>query len=196
MPVNSLFLEDVSAVVTYFGVAKTVLIASRMTNAGTVVGTPHYMSPEQTRGKPVDGRADIYSLGVVFYEMLTGQVPVQAEEAVAVAVKHVTAPIPRLPSQYQPYQKIIDNQLPNEPEDRFQRGRDLVRAIDALEGSAGLPADLLTSTDSSRVQILSLLKALLSTTYQAAAALGRQYLSWLKSLRWPPRRGPYRHPEI
>lgn len=194
-PENILFREDGSAVVTDFGVAKTVRSASRMTNAGTVVGTPHYMSPEQTRGKPVDGRADIYSLGVVFYEMLTGQVPFQAEEAVAVAVKHLTAPIPRLPSQYQPYQKIIDKLLAKEPEDRFQRGRDLVRAIDALEGSAGLPADLLTSTDSSRVQILSLLKALLSTTYQAAAALGRQYLNWLKSLRWTPRRGLYRHPD-
>src|SRR5690625_6186675 len=112
-PENILFREDGSAVVTDFGVAKTVRSASRMTNAGTVVGTPHYMSPEQTRGKPVEGRADIYSLGVVFYEMLTGQMPIQAEEAVAVAVQHLTAPIQRLPSQYQPYQKIIDKQLTN-----------------------------------------------------------------------------------
>ncbi|MDQ2075613.1 bifunctional serine/threonine-protein kinase/formylglycine-generating enzyme family protein [Marinimicrobium sp. ABcell2] len=193
-PENILFREDGSAVLTDFGVAKTVSSASRMTNAGTVVGTPHYMSPEQTRGKPVDGRADIYSLGVVFYEMLTGRVPYQAEEAVAVAVKHLTAPIPRLPAQYQPYQKIIDKLLAKEPEDRYQRGRDLVQAIDALEGSVGLPHDLLTNTDSSRVQILSLLRALLSTTFHALAMVFNQYLGWLRSIRWTPRRGLYRHP--
>jgi serine/threonine-protein kinase PpkA len=195
-PENILFREDGSAVVTDFGVAKTVSSASRMTNAGTVVGTPHYMSPEQTRGKPVDGRADIYSLGVVFYEMLTGRVPYQAEEAVAVAVKHLTAPIPRLPVQYQPYQKILDKLLAKDPEDRFQRGRDLVQAIDALDGPAGLPRDLLTNTDSSsRVQILSLLKALLSTTYHALTMVLHQYLGWLKSIRWTPQRGLYRHPD-
>ncbi len=195
-PENILFREDGSAVLSDFGVAKTVSSASRMTNAGTVVGTPHYMSPEQTRGKPVDGRADIYSLGVVFYEMLTGQVPYQADEAVAIAIKHLTAPIPKLPPQYQAYQKIFNQLLAKDPDNRFQRGRDLMNAIDALEGPSGLGQTYFTTADSTRVQLLSLFRALLATTIGALKEQCR--LGWrsLCSLRWTPRRGLYRHPQI
>lgn len=195
-PENILFREDGSAVLSDFGVAKTVSSASRMTNAGTVVGTPHYMSPEQTRGKPVDGRADIYSLGVVFYEMLTGQVPYQADEAVAIAIKHLTAPIPKLPPQYQTYQKILNQLLAKDPDNRFQRGRDLMAAIDALDAPTGLGQTYFTTADSTRVQLLSLFRALLATTLGALREQAR--LSWqsLCALRWTPRRGLYRHPRI
>ncbi|WP_341937070.1 bifunctional serine/threonine-protein kinase/formylglycine-generating enzyme family protein [Marinimicrobium sp. C2-29] len=195
-PENILFREDGSAVLSDFGVARTVSSASRMTNAGTVVGTPHYMSPEQTRGKPVDGRADIYSLGVVFYEMLTGQVPYQADEAVAIAIKHLTAPIPKLPPQYQAYQKILNRLLAKEPDNRFQRGRELVAAIDALEGPSGLPPGYATSADSTRVQLLSLFRALLATSLGALQEQLRRAWTGLGSLRWTPRRGLYRHPQI
>lgn len=195
-PENILFREDNSAVLSDFGVAKTVSSASRMTNAGTVVGTPHYMSPEQTRGKPVDGRADIYSLGVVFFEMLTGQVPYQADEAVAIAIKHLTAPIPKLPPQYQAYQKILNHLLAKDPDNRFQRGRDLVAAIDNLEGAAGLPPTYITSAQSTRVQLLSLVRALLSTSIGALQEQLRSYWHAVCSLRWTPRRGLYRHPRI
>ncbi|WP_347329630.1 bifunctional serine/threonine-protein kinase/formylglycine-generating enzyme family protein [Marinimicrobium locisalis] len=195
-PENILFREDNSAVLSDFGVAKTVSSASRMTNAGTVVGTPHYMSPEQTRGKPVDGRADIYSLGVVFFEMLTGQVPYQADEAVAIAIKHLTAPIPKLPPQYQSYQKILNQLLAKDPDNRFQRGRDLVQAIDNLDGTAGLPPTYITSTQSTRVQLLSLVRALLSTSIGALQEQLKSYWQAACSLRWTPRRGLYRHPRI
>lgn len=195
-PENILFREDNSAVLSDFGVAKTVSSASRMTNAGTVVGTPHYMSPEQTRGKPVDGRADIYSLGVVFFEMLTGQVPYQADEAVAIAIKHLTAPIPKLPPQYQAYQKILNHLLAKDPDNRFQRGRDLVAAIDNLEGAAGLPQTYITSAHSTRVQLLSLVRALLATSIGALQEQLKGYGHAICSLRWTPRRGLYRHPRI
>lgn len=195
-PENILFREDQSAVLTDFGVAKTVASASRMTNAGTVVGTPHYMSPEQVRGRPVDGRADIYSLGVVFFEMLTGSVPFDADESVAIAVKHLTAPIPRLPAQYLAYQKIVDSALAKEPDQRYQRGADLVAAIDALEGSAGLDKRVYAATDSTHVQIISLLRALWSTTCQAVREQLARLGNFVGSLRWTLRRGFYHHPRV
>lgn len=194
-PENILFRTDGSAVLSDFGVAKTVSAASRMTNAGTVVGTPHYMSPEQARGKPVDGRSDIYSLGVVFFEMLTGSVPYQADEAIAIAIKHLTAPTPKLPPQYAVYQNILNKLLAKDPDERFQTGKDLVDAIDAIENTlTGSRTSHMSSTDASGVQVLPLFKALMLTSYaiilMQASKLGRYLTSW----RWTPKRGIYRRP--
>lgn len=187
-PENILFREDGSAVLSDFGVARAVSSVSRMTNAGTVVGTPHYMSPEQTRGKPVDGRADIYSLGVVLFEMLTGEVPYDAEESVAIAIKHLTAPIPHLPPPNQAYQGLINRALAKDPDKRFQRGSELAEAIDALGEESGLTRNYLDQSSSTRVQLLSLMHALLAT---AGAAL-REQLRPLLRWRWNPSRGLYR----
>lgn len=195
-PENVLFREDDSAVLSDFGVAKTVTSASKMTNAGTVVGTPHYMSPEQARGKPIDGRSDLYSLGVVFYEMLTGSVPYQADEAVAIAIKHLTAPIPKLPPQFSLYQNLLNKLLAKDADDRYQRGRECVEAIDALEGtSSGSSPRYLTQTEPTAVQVLSLFKALLLTSYAAVLANSKTLFTFLLSWRWKPKRGLYRHPQ-
>ncbi|MBN8431770.1 SUMF1/EgtB/PvdO family nonheme iron enzyme [Microbulbifer salipaludis] len=165
-PENILFREDGSAVLTDFGVARAVARTTRMTNTGMVVGTPHYMSPEQARGAAVDGRADLYSLGVVFYEMLTSAVPFQAEEAVAIAIKHLTDPIPRLPARHSLYQGLIDRFLAKDPDQRFQRGLDVVDAIDqllaALDGKT--PAST-TKMNNTSVRVSSLLRALVMTLY-------------------------------
>ncbi|MCK7597335.1 SUMF1/EgtB/PvdO family nonheme iron enzyme [Microbulbifer sp. CAU 1566] len=165
-PENILFREDGSAVLTDFGVARAVARTTRMTNTGMVVGTPHYMSPEQARGAAVDGRADLYSLGVVFYEMLTSAVPFQAEEAVAIAIKHLTDPIPRLPARHSLYQGLIERFLAKDPEHRFQRGLDVVDAIDqllaALDGKTPTSTTKLNNTS---VRVSSLLRALLMTLY-------------------------------
>ncbi|MYM62114.1 bifunctional serine/threonine-protein kinase/formylglycine-generating enzyme family protein [Pseudomaricurvus sp. HS19] len=196
-PENILFREDGTAVLSDFGVAKTVSTASNMTNAGTVVGTPHYMSPEQARGKPIDGRADLYSLGVVFYEMITGSVPYTAEEAVAIAIKHLTAPIPKLPPQYTMFQPFLNKLLAKDPNDRFQRGREVVEAIAQLQGtSRGTTPTYLTETDPTAIQILSLFKALVLTSYAAIAAQAKLAGLWLASWRWTPKRGVYRHPRV
>lgn len=187
-PENILFRADGSAVLTDFGVAKGIIGVSRMTNVGQVVGTPHYMSPEQTRGKTVDARSDLYSLGVVFYEMLTGSVPFQGDEAVAIAIKHISAPVPRLPRQYQAYQKILDKLLAKDPEHRFQRGRDIAEAIEAVENShkAAHP----NAIHPGEQNILALFQALVA----AASSALRARLDYLLRLRWTPQQGFYRHP--
>ncbi len=96
-PENILFRENGVAVLTDFGIARTAGGGTQMTGMGMSIGTPHYMSPEQARGKEVDGRADLYALGIVLYEMLTGTVPYDADETFAIGIKHITEPVPVLP---------------------------------------------------------------------------------------------------
>lgn len=131
-PDNILLREDGTAVLTDFGIARAA-DTSRMTGTGMVIGTPNYMSPEQARGHALDGRADLYSLGIVLYEMLVGHVPYQAADSVAIGVMHLTAEIPRLPPQYGAIQPIIERLLAKDPSHRFQTGAQLVTAIDALQ---------------------------------------------------------------
>ncbi len=185
-PENILFRADNSAVLSDFGVARSIAINSRMTQVGTVVGTPHYMSPEQTKGKQVDGRSDLYSLGIVLYEMLTGIVPYQGDEAVTIALKHLSAPIPKLPMQYLAYQKIIDKLLAKDPDQRFQRGRDLLFALEELEKlkSAGSTPTL---THPSDLTVINLLHAL------ASASLASLRWRWnkIRNLRFNRERGFY-----
>lgn len=193
-PENILFRDDDSPIVTDFGVAKMVKAGSGMTHAGTVVGTPHYMSPEQARGKPIDGRSDIYSLGIVFYEMLTGTVPFKAEEAVAIAIKHLTAPIPKLPPHYAIYQSFLDKLLAKDPDQRYQRGSELVSAIEGLENGLSGRGNTLNATDPASMQVTTLLKALLLTTYAALTESLKSAGRWLFSWRFMPKRGLYRRP--
>ncbi|WP_435785525.1 bifunctional serine/threonine-protein kinase/formylglycine-generating enzyme family protein [Cellvibrio sp.] len=187
-PENILFRADNSAVLSDFGVARGLSTNSRMTHVGTVVGTPHYMSPEQTKGNSVDGRSDLYSLGIVFYEMLTGTLPYQGDEAVTIALKHISAPIPKLPMQYLAYQKILEKLLAKDPEQRFQRGRDLIAAIEDLEKNYRAPST--TVTHPADVTVVNLAKALVSATYNAV----RWRWNKIKAIRWSPGRGFYQRP--
>lgn len=187
-PENILFRADNSAVLSDFGVARGLAANSRMTHVGTVVGTPHYMSPEQTKGNSVDGRSDLYSLGIVFYEMLTGTLPYQGDEAVTIALKHISAPIPKLPMQYLAYQKILEKLLAKDPEQRFQRGRDLITAIEDLEKNYRAPST--TVTHPADLTVLNLASALVSATYNAV----RWRWNKVRALRWSPNRGFYSRP--
>ncbi len=135
-PDNILFREDGSAVLTDFGIARPRETDMDLTQAGTVVGTPKYMAPEQCQGKVVDGRADLYALGIVFVEMLTGKPPFDGPDPVAVAIQHLQGPVPSLKGSLAPYQTLIDQLLAKDPDDRLASGAELIKAIDALTRGA------------------------------------------------------------
>jgi serine/threonine-protein kinase PpkA len=129
-PANILFRPDGRPVIVDFGLAKDLAVNSQLTIAGRpLIATPRYMSPEQCLGEPVDARSDIYSLGAIFYEMLTGQKIYDSANAVAVVTMHVNAPIPRLPERLAGYQPILDRMLAKKPADRFQSARELFAMI-------------------------------------------------------------------
>lgn len=133
-PENIMFRGgDGSAVLTDFGIAKAVKTDLAMTQTGTAIGTPHYMSPEQAKGKAVDHRSDLYSLGIVFYQLLIGRVPYDAETAVAIGIKHIADPLPELPSMLQPLQVILDGLLAKDPNQRYQSGEALLNDLQALD---------------------------------------------------------------
>jgi serine/threonine protein kinase len=138
---NIMFRGDGTAVLTDFGIVKDLTADSGYTLDGTSIGTPHYMSPEQAQGTDeIDWRTDLYSLGVTFYEMLTGAVPYNADSAIAVALKHIKDPVPQLPEQFETFQPLINKLMAKKPNDRFQSAHDLLRAIGELDGE-GVPTE-------------------------------------------------------
>jgi len=131
---NIMFRADGTAVLTDFGIVKDLTAETGYTLDGTSIGTPHYMSPEQAQGSSkIDYRTDLYSLGVTFYEMLTGAVPYQADSPVAVALKHIKDPVPKLPEHLSRYQAIIDRLMAKKPDKRFQSAHELIKALDQLD---------------------------------------------------------------
>jgi len=132
-PLNIMFRDDQTAVLTDFGIAKALSDNTELTHTRMAIGTPYYMSPEQARGIAVDGRSDFYSLGVVFYEMLVGVRPYLGEDLMAVALQHLTAPIPQLPEPLAFVQPFVNKILAKTPEERFQDAPELIRALTAME---------------------------------------------------------------
>ena len=132
-PENVLLNEDSSrAVLTDFGIARPSGTEGGLTQTGTAIGTPSYMSPEQALGKPLDHRTDLYSLGVVLYYLLVGEVPFTADSAVAVGIKHAVEPVPRLPAALIAFQHTIDKAMAKAADKRFQSGAEFAEAMDAL----------------------------------------------------------------
>jgi serine/threonine-protein kinase PpkA len=124
-PANILFRADGRPVVVDFGLAKDLSAKSTLTAAGELLATPRYMSPEQCLNLPVDGRSDLYSLGVIFYEVLTGSRMYESANAASVVDMQVNAPLPRLPAQLADHQALLDGLLAKKPEHRFQSARAL-----------------------------------------------------------------------
>ncbi len=138
-PENILFREDDTPVLTDFGLARLLTRGNSQSAYGTVFGSPQYMSPEQVAGLPLDGRSDLYSLGVVFYEILTGDVPFKGEDTSVIATKHLQEPIPRLPPHLAAFQSVIDTMLAKKPENRFQTGSQMADALEAVRGDGAVP---------------------------------------------------------
>ncbi|MCB1874736.1 MAG: serine/threonine protein kinase [Chromatiales bacterium] len=135
-PTNILFREDDRPLLTDFGIAKAVNNNgnTEMTRMGSVIGTPRYMSPEQALGQTVSSRSDLYSLGVLFYEMLTGKRPYDNDTPIAIAMMHVNEPVPHLPDELARYQPIIDRLMAKQPADRFTDANAMLRAVQEIEG--------------------------------------------------------------
>ncbi len=130
-PGNILFREDGTLTISDFGVAKTISGDSRdITVDNMVVGTPYYLSPEQGAGLTVDNRSDLYSLGVIFYQMLTGKRPYTASSISQLLYAHMNNPIPMLRGELNKYQPLIEGLLAKEPDERFQSAGDLLLGID------------------------------------------------------------------
>ena len=132
-PANALVDADGNLFLTDFGIAKLLESASpRLTQTDAIMGTPAYISPEQARAEPVDQRSDIYSLGLILYEMVTGRVPYMADTPLAVILKHVSDPLP-LPSMVKAdippaIEQVILNALAKNPNDRFGTTAEFVSA--------------------------------------------------------------------
>ena len=145
-PGNVLFRNDGRVVLADFGIAKAMDGSNSSTVAGASIGTPDYMSPEQARGEPVDGRTDLYSLGTVLYEMLVGHPPYQASDPFTVALMHVTQPVPELPEEFAWLQPLLSGLMAKQPAERFNTGAAFVDAVHKLLGSAPEAAKLQQSS--------------------------------------------------
>ena len=119
-PGNIMLRDDGSTALIDFGLAKRMRLKLELTDHGEIFGTPYYMSPEQGHANAVDARSDIYSLGVIFYEMLTGEKLYLADNAMGIIYKHSNAPIPLLPPRLAKYQAVMNLLLAKKPEDRMQ----------------------------------------------------------------------------
>lgn len=149
-PGNILFDERGRAILTDFGIARLV-VSSSLTQEGIAVGTPAYMSPEQAAGEPVDARSDIYALGIILYEMLTGKPPFHDDGSISILFKHLNEPVPSLSKfivvPYPAMDAVIMKALAKEPEGRYQTAESF--AADLSKAFGGGHIDTPTSITNS-----------------------------------------------
>jgi serine/threonine protein kinase len=145
-PANIILLEGNRAKITDFGIAKIASGAANLTTTGQFLGTPNYMAPEQIKGAPVDGRTDIFSLGICLYECLTRRKPFGGDSLTSISYKIVHEPFPPLheinPQIPEAFEEVAARCLAKDPAKRYQRGRDLAAALHAIaRGERPRPAD-------------------------------------------------------
>jgi serine/threonine-protein kinase PpkA len=155
-PANIMFRDAATPVLTDFGIAQhQEQQSTRLTQAGMMVGTPTYMSPEQASDQPLDGRSDQYSLGIMFYEMLSGHPPFEGTSPLTVAVAHIQTPPPPLPAQFAQLQPVMDRLLAKQAGDRYADLREFQKDLKRLlAGSATLLARIQSDPNQSASQQL------------------------------------------
>jgi tRNA A-37 threonylcarbamoyl transferase component Bud32/CheY-like chemotaxis protein len=137
-PGNVMLREDGSIALIDFGLAKDAALATQITDHGMIFGTPHYMSPEQGHAESIDERSDLYSLGVILFEMLTGAKPYTAENPMAIIYKHRKEAMPKLPAEIALLQPVIEGLMAKQPVERFPSA---AAALVALEAAAAKLAE-------------------------------------------------------
>jgi serine/threonine-protein kinase PpkA len=171
---NVLFDEAERPMLTDFGIALRRGYGSRVTTAGVAVGSTAYMAPEQARGSEVDLRADLYSLGVLAWEMLVGKLPYMAEDGLSMALKHVQDPIPRLPPHLGQWQRFFDRALAKSPIERFTDAQDMLEAMRRVPHEKQQPLRAAYARLRGRIG----LKQLFAAAVIAAAGIGAIALLW------------------
>jgi len=171
-PDNIMFDELGQAIVTDFGIAKA-QSGARLTGTGMSIGTPHYMSPEQARAQTLDGRSDIYSLGVVGYQCLTGHVPFDGEDSFSIGYKHIMEELPTPPletAEQRDLFAIIQKMMAKKVEDRYQTAEDLVAA---LEGTGGIASAMMSDVATRPTTALGAKESMAAIAAQATTPLPR-----------------------
>ncbi|HEY7886617.1 MAG TPA: protein kinase [Steroidobacteraceae bacterium] len=135
-PPNVMLRENDEIALIDFGLARTLDGGSHSTRTGVLRGSPYYMSPEQALGEELDARSDLYSLGVMYYELLTGKKPFTGGSAIEVLQQHVNAPPPRLPLSLSRHAPLLARLLAKRREDRFSTGDEVIEAASALRNGA------------------------------------------------------------
>jgi serine/threonine protein kinase len=130
-PGNIMLRDDGSIALIDFGMSKDAALALDITETGTIFGTPHYMSPEQGHAEALDERSDLYSLGIILFEMLTREKPYRAENPMAIVYKHRKDAIPRLPQKFAQVQPVLERLLAKDPADRYASAPEAAAALES-----------------------------------------------------------------
>lgn len=133
-PENIMFRADDSLAIVDFGIAKMISDVNSLTQTGHILGTPYYLSPEQAQGDALDGRSDLYSAGVMMFEMLTQRRPFTATTPIALVNKHIHEPVPRLSADLDRFQELIDKLMAKSPRVRFANAQQLLDYLEKLSG--------------------------------------------------------------
>ena len=195
---NVLFDNADRPLLTDFGIALSRTDTSRITTAGLAVGSGGYMAPEQARGEAVDGRADLYSVGVLAFELLTGRLPYLSSDPLGLALMHAQDPIPRLPVERKHWQILLDRCMAKSPDNRFRNAQQMLGALNQLSAKERLVAVDLEPASGSAASVLAQpwLRPALSVVAGAALLLMAAMIFWPGAEKEPAPAGFFTAKEV